>query len=171
MIGMARSVSWLLPLSVLFGSTLQAVHAGEPHRPPTRGTIFIPIGDQKKEAPAATEAPQMTPFEAAGPAESALADIPDAPALAEALRALVNLDAEKVRMAPDMASAVGAHLPRYRLQRASVLRARPSADADPLMEAEAGLTVILVAVDGSWQQIYLPSRHVLGWRSRSPEAP
>lgn len=171
MIAMARRIVWLLPLGVLFGSTLQAVHAGEPHRPPTRGTIFIPIGEKKEEAPAAAEAPQGAAFAAAGPAESALEDIPDAPALAEALRALVALDADKVRLAPDMASAVGAHLPRYRLRRASTLRARPSADAASLMEAEASLTVILVDVEGDWQQIYVPSTHVLGWRRRASEAP
>jgi len=165
---LARGFALLLPLSVLTGCALQA---GEPHRPPTQGSFFIPFGSQSEPAQEEADNASARTFQAAGPAETALAEIPDAPALAHALRALVALDADKVRRAPDMASAVGAHLPRYRLRQGATLRVGASSDADTVTEVEAGLVVILVAVEGGWQQLYVPSRHALGWRRRSAETP
>lgn len=173
MTGLARGFALVVPLAVVAASALlEAAHAGEPHRPPTRGTFFIPFGDnQQEDSSPQPDARSAGTFEAAGPAEAALAAIPDAPELAHALRALVALDAEKVRRAPDMASAVGAHLPRYRLRQTASLRAEAASDTEVVAAVEAGLSVILVAVEGGWQQLYVPSRHQIGWLRRTPASP
>ncbi|MBY8964247.1 hypothetical protein KHP57_00875 [Algiphilus sp. NNCM1] len=151
-------------------SALSVAKAGEPHRPPTRGTIFIPIGkaeEADKAAAAEADAPSAIPtFAAAAPAEVAWAAIPDAAQLAQALRALVALDVDKVRRAPDMAAAVGAHLPRYRLAAAVSLYARPTSEAEAIMRLAAEELVILLTVEGDWQQLYVPALHAVGWRLR-----
>ncbi|MHA7833008.1 MAG: hypothetical protein ACX94A_00875 [Algiphilus sp.] len=155
-------------------SALSVAQAGEPHRPPTRGTIFIPIGKaEEADKPAVSEARASSPaptFARAAPAEAAWAAIPDADALARALRALVVLDADKVRRAPDMAAAVGAHLPRYRLAQAVSLYPRPAPEAEAMLRLAAEELVILLAVEGDWQQVYVPSLHAIGWRQRVSDA-
>ncbi|MCR9092175.1 hypothetical protein [Algiphilus sp.] len=170
--GMARIAIIAIALtSALCASALSVAQAREPHRPPTRGTIFIPIGaDENKDtviAPKAMERAPMPTFAEAAPAEAAWAAIPDAPALAQALRALVALDADKVRRAPDMAAAIAAHLPRYRLVEATTLRASPSSDSAAIMRLAADELLILLAIEGSWQQVYVPSLHALGWKRRA----
>lgn len=164
--------------AALFGAlcagALSVAQADEPHRPPTRGTIFIPIGKAKEaETAAAAKAEARSPiptFAEAAPAEAAWAAIPDAAELARALRALVALDADKVRRAPDMAATVGAHLPRYRLAEAASIYVRPSPEAESLMRLAAGELVILLTVEGDWQQVYVPALHALGWRQRESGA-
>ncbi|WP_420427915.1 hypothetical protein [Algiphilus sp.] len=172
--GKARMAVAVALFGGLCASALSVAQAGEPHRPPTRGTIFIPIGKAKEaDKPVAAEAEAPTPipvFARAAPAEAAWAAIPDAAELAQALRALVALDADKVRRAPDMAATVGAHLPRYRLAEPTALRAGPSIQSQPLMRLTAGDLVILLTVEGDWQQVYVPALHALGWRQRGSGA-
>lgn len=135
----------------------------EPLRPPERGTIFIPFGRSadKAEPPAEARGGLDPTHEAAGPAEAALAGVEDAQALAGALRALVALDTGVVRAAPDMAAAVGAHLPRYRVPAPVALRDGP--DGDVLDQLGADTMLILMHARAGWQEVYQPARHRIGW--------
>lgn len=149
----------------LFVLTLPALaEAREPHRPPERGTFFIPLermgfGDQE-------EAPASYPL--AGPAEVALAEIENAEVLARALRALIALDPLRVREAPDMAAAVGAHLPRYRLAAETPLRAAP--EGELLTRLEPDSLLILLSVRSGWREVYEPQAHRIGWLPRDSTA-
>lgn len=137
-----------------------AAEAREPHRPPERGTIFIPlerVGFASRDAAEAA-------FTLAGPAEAALAETDDAEALARALRAVVALDAARVRAAPDMAATLGAHLPRYRLSQAAALHDAP--DGEPLTVLEDDSLLILLSVRSGWREVYEPASHRIGWLVR-----
>ncbi|WP_043769342.1 hypothetical protein [Algiphilus aromaticivorans] len=157
---MPKSLIRCLPLLLLVG----VAEAREPHRPPERGTFFIPL---ERLGLGAREDAEET-FALAGPAEAALAETDDAEALAGALRALVALDATRVRAAPDMAATVGAHLPRYRLSEAAMLHDAP--DGEAITQLEDGSLLILLSVRSGWREVYEPAAHRIGWLAREPAA-
>lgn len=155
---MPKALIRCLPLLLLLG----AAEAREPHRPPERGTFFIPLERVGFGARDETE----KAFALAGPAEAALAATDDVETLARALRALVALDAARMRAAPDMAATVGAHLPRYRLSEAAVLRDAP--DGEAITQLEDGSLLILLSMRNGWREVYEPVAHRIGWLAREP---
>lgn len=135
--------------------------AREPHRPPDRGSIFIPLerlGLGGREDAAVEQDPEQP---VAGPAVAALAGIEGAEALARALRALAGIEAEQLREAPDLAAAVAAHLPRFRLAEARRLYDAPEGAAGAELGADSLL--ILLSVRPGWREVYEPGSHRLGW--------
>lgn len=146
--------------------------AREPHRPPERGTFFIPferIGFGSEEEEAADDADaDMQAYALVGPAEAALSGIDDADAIADALRALLVLDAQRLGEVPDMAVALAAHLPRYRLADGAVLHAAPEGEA--IARLPDGHLLILMALRDGWREVYDARAHRIGWVPRSVNA-
>lgn len=155
---MPKALIRCLPLLLLLG----VGEAREPHRPPERGTFFIPL----ERVGLASRDDTDAAFALAGPAEAALAETDDAEALARALRAVVALDGVRVRAAPDIAAMLGAHLPRYRLSEAAALHDAP--DGECVAELEDGSLLILLSVRSGWREVYEPASHRIGWLAREP---